>query len=187
MVINFYADLRLSISISGCSIHSFSKIGTTIQLCFTVPELWSRTAHLLKQKSLPSRYNSKINWWYSIYKLISAFRELLTAFHAKTHINTVIHSDFMNCLLTIIGEWWLGSAKWKHLKQVENECIVPLKIDELAGTVINYHRVPFTDDKSFILHDSHWSDSELRCNLWWHSLRIKGYASHLVMNNKVMF
>lgn len=37
MVINFYADLRLAIFIAGCSIHSFSKIGTTILLCFTVP------------------------------------------------------------------------------------------------------------------------------------------------------
>lgn len=37
MVINFYADLRLAIFIAGCSIHSFSEIGTAIQLCFTVP------------------------------------------------------------------------------------------------------------------------------------------------------
>lgn len=37
MVMNFYADLRLAFFIAGCSIHSFSKIGTTIQLCFTDP------------------------------------------------------------------------------------------------------------------------------------------------------
>lgn len=43
----------------------------------------------------------------------------------------------------------------KASKQVENDCSVSLKIDELAGNVINYHRVPFTDNRSFILHDSH--------------------------------